>query len=111
MVAVGETTGVVVSLTLVVLVAWAVGGHDRRPSRPSPRWVPAGVVATYPEAEALCRLLRESRITCRLMPAAECVDRREGEATRGVVALVPAPEVDHAMDVLNSRTEDGDPPG
>ena len=108
-VVVGETTGFVVALILVVLLAWAMSDHGRPPSRPSPRWVPAGVVATYPEAEALCRLLRGSRISCRLLPAAERIDLREGEATSGVVALVPAPEVDHARDVLNSGA-DADPP-
>lgn len=108
-VVVGATTGFVVALILVVLLAWVMSDHGRRPSRPSPRWVPAGVVATYPEAQALCRLLRGSRHSCRLLPAAERVDLREGEATSGVVALVPAPEVDDARDVLNSRAEDVDP--
>lgn len=97
-VTVSETTGAMVALVLVVLLAWLGGGHDRRKARRSPRWTPAVVMTTYPQAEAVCRLLRRRRVACRLMPAAERLDLH---GAGGVVALVPATEIDHARNILS----------
>lgn len=97
-VAVSETTGALLALVVVVLLAWIGGGHDRR----SPWWTPALVMATYPHAEAVCRLLQRRRVACRLMPA---VERLDVDRTGGVVVLVPATQIDHAANVLNRQPQ------
>lgn len=105
-VTVSETTGAMVALVLVALLAWIDGGDDRRKARPSPRWTPAVLMTTYPQAEAVCRLLRRRQVACRLMPAAERLDLH---GAGGVAVLVPATQIDHARNILSRQVQAVDP--
>lgn len=94
---VNETTGAVLASLLVFLLAWS-GGRASHWS--AGRWMPVAVMATYPLAEGVCRILRRNGVTCYPMPAAERLDVQEAH---GVVALVPFSQKDHATKVLRHQ--------
>lgn len=98
-VAVSETTGALVALILVVLLAGIGGRSDRRNAGRGPQWVPVVALTTYAQGEAVLRLLRRQRIACRLMPA---VERLDLPGASGVVALVPHHQAAHASTILRS---------